>query len=135
MSQHKLIGVRQFKSDTEQHEDPEVRRLITSAARATEVFDEDELERHAEEQRKLEEKQIVCGVSLPGNVHAILKALSKQEKKAIKEVALEHIIGAIKARHILINALKYSQYDGHNMPKDQVRAALVVLGLKRENQP
>lgn len=130
MTQPKLIGVRNSVQP-----DPRVQNLIEGAARAIEVHSEDELERHAAEQRKLEEQLIVCGVSLPGNVHAILKTLSKEQKKALKQVALEHIIGAIWARHVLLRALQYHEHDGHYMPKEKVREALALLGVSRENQP
>lgn len=46
--------------------------------------------------------------------------------------ALNPIEAACK---ILIDGLKYYEHDGHSMPKHVVRDALVVLGVKREEQP
>lgn len=40
-----------------------------------------------------------------------------------------------KARQILIDGLKYHEYDGHDMPKRVAREALEALGVPREKQP
>lgn len=94
MSQQKLMGVRQPNLDAEQHS-PEVQRLIQGAACALEVFDEDELEDYAAQQRRQQLKEPettrVCGVSLPLNIHALLAKEAKARKIPIKQVALEHI--------------------------------------------
>lgn len=39
------------------------------------------------------------------------------------------------AKRILIEGLKYHEYDGHDMPKRVAREALEALGVKQEDQP
>jgi hypothetical protein len=39
------------------------------------------------------------------------------------------------AKRILVEGLKYHEYDGHSMPKKVARDALEALGVKREDQP
>lgn len=39
------------------------------------------------------------------------------------------------ARKILVDGLKYHEYDGHDMPKRVARDALEALGVKRDDQP
>lgn len=40
-----------------------------------------------------------------------------------------------KAKKILIDGLKYYEYDGRDMPKRVTREALVALGVPEKDQP
>lgn len=39
------------------------------------------------------------------------------------------------AKKILVDGLRYHEYDGHDMPKRVSREALEALGVKRDDQP
>lgn len=40
-----------------------------------------------------------------------------------------------EAKLVLLDALRYHEHDGHDMPKRAAREALVALGIPKEEQP
>jgi hypothetical protein len=54
----------------------------------------------------------------------------------VPELLLQAVLrNKLEAKKILLDGLKYHEHDGHNLPKQVVREALVALGVSLEDQP